>query len=303
MNYSAANGGQSLFGIGFPFLVPIAVGLVLGVVIQWLWPRTGGVGIAFWTAGTFFIMSIFTGPGMICVIMAFPIWLPMLLLGGVLSNWVIRRPLIAQAAAMLGLTILASGAWFQDSRGGYPEQRFTVERSVVIAAAPDGVWPHLLRLNNLTLAEGKRTLAHDWLGVPRPHEAIVEGAGVGAVRTGRWAGGVWFEEHITLWESDRRLSWRFVFPEGSTFTSIDQHIDPRGPNLIVESGGYSIEPLVNGLSRLSLHTTYSARTAVNDYASLWGVRILGDVQNNILSIIKTRAEANAVIARSSGDAA
>jgi Polyketide cyclase / dehydrase and lipid transport len=299
MNY---NGGQSLFGLGFLFLVPLAIGLVLGVVIQWLWPRTGGVGVASWAAGAFFILSIFTGSGFICVIMAFPIWLPMLLLGGVLSNWVIRRPLITQAAAILALTILASGAWLQDSRGEYPEQRFTVERSVVIAAPPEGVWPHLLRLNDLSLAEGQRTMAHDWLGVPRPLEAIVKGEGVGAVRTGRWARGVWFEEHITLWESDRRLNWRFVFPEGSTFTSVDQHIDPRGPNVIVERGGYRIEPLANGFLRLRLHTTYAARTAVNGYASLWGARILGDVQSNILSIIKARAEANALVARNSGDA-
>lgn len=301
MAYSAANGGQSLFGLGFLFLVPLAIGLVLGVVIQRLWPRTSGLGVASWAAGAIFILSIFTGPGVICVIMAFPIWLPMLLLGGVLSNWVIQRPLITQAAAMLIITILAGGAWLQDSREEYLEQRFTVERSVVIAAAPEGVWPHLLRLNGLTRAEGQRTVSHDWLGVPRPLEAIVRGEGVGAVRTGRWDGGVWFEEHVTVWESNRQLSWRFVFPEGSTFTSVDQHIDPRGPNLVVERGGYSIEPLANGFSRLSLYTTYSARTALNDYASLWGERILGDVQANILSIIKARAEANAAIARSAGD--
>lgn len=292
MDFSIARGGgQGLFGLGFLILVPFAAGAVLGVVIQRFWSSTSGVRIGLVASGIFLILSLLTGPGVICVVIAAPLWFPSLVLGGWASDWIVKRSLPAQAVVTTLVLALSCGVWAFDEAGRYPTQQYTVEREVTVTASTEEVWPHLLRLESLALREGRRTFSHDVLGVPRPVEAIVLGEGLGAVRTGRWSGGVWFEEYIVGWVGERQLDWAFVFPEGSTFASIDQHIDPRGPNVVIERGGYRLDALPDGSTRLRLYTTYTLSTAVNGYAEQWAQRILGDVQSNILEIAKVRAEA------------
>ena len=61
--------------------------------------------------------------------------------------------------------------------------------------------------------------------------------------------------------------------------------------LKIDSGYYMITPLTDKTTRLTLRTNYIAKTHVNAYAELWGEILLGDIQNNILAIIKQRAEA------------
>ena len=52
-----------------------------------------------------------------------------------------------------------------------------------------------------------------------------------------------------------------------------------------------------GRTLLTLRTNYIAKTHVNPYARLWGEILLGDIQSNVLAIIKQRAEGRASQAR------
>lgn len=56
------------------------------------------------------------------------------------------------------------------------------------------------------------------------------------------------------------------------------------------TGGYDTQPLAPDLTRITLHTRYAVRTPVNAYAALWGEMFLGDLENNLLAVIKGRAE-------------
>jgi hypothetical protein len=289
--HASSGAGSSLFGLGFLFVVPFGIGVVLGVISQRLWPdTTSGLRVGLWIAGVFFVLSFVSGPGVLCVIMAAPFWLTGLVLGALSSNWIVQRKLPEQVATVAIIVAFAGGVMAFDGRDQFPVSRFTVERTIIVAASPERIWPQLLRLDGIEPEDGEWTISHAVLGVPRPTEAVVRGVGVGAVRTGRWGNKVWFEEHIVGWTQNSSLDWRFVFPAGSTLTSVDQHIDPRGPNVVVERGGYALEPLPSRATRVRLHTTYSVRTGVNAYASMWAQRILGDVQTNILAIVKDRSE-------------
>jgi hypothetical protein len=52
-----------------------------------------------------------------------------------------------------------------------------------------------------------------------------------------------------------------------------------------------MRPLAPNAAELTLNTRYIAKTHVNLYAEAWAEILMGDIQNNILAIIKKRAEA------------
>ena len=67
-------------------------------------------------------------------------------------------------------------------------------------------------------------------------------------------------------------------------------MSPDGKFLKIDTGDYTIRQVGPGLTQLTLNTRYIAMTHVNLYARLWGEFLLGDTQDNILTIIKDRAE-------------
>jgi hypothetical protein len=70
----------------------------------------------------------------------------------------------------------------------------------------------------------------------------------------------------------------------------DEHIAPDGPLLKIDTGDYRLTPLPDGTTRLTLRTNYVAMTHVN-FARWWGELLLGDIQDNVLAVVKQRAEA------------
>jgi len=111
------------------------------------------------------------------------------------------------------------------------------------------------------------------------------------VRTALWGDHVNFDEHITRWQPGHILGWTFAFTNTSLLDYTDKHISPDGQFLKVDAGDYTIQRLSTKQTLLILHTHYVAMTHVNLYAEIWGQLFLGDVENNILAIIKHRAEA------------
>ena len=141
---------------------------------------------------------------------------------------------------------------------------------------------------DIDAAEGVWTVSQSLLGLPRPTGAKLTGRGEGAVRDAEWQGGVRFREIVTRWQPDRALQWRFSFPDASIRLRTDEHIDPHGRHLWIESGGYDLIPTQDGGTKIRLWTRYRAATPLNAYAAMWGEMILGDIQNNVLAIVAGR---------------
>ena len=108
------------------------------------------------------------------------------------------------------------------------------------------------------------------------------------MRHAQWGENITFEEHIIDWQENEALSWEFVFPNDSISRYTDQHISPEGRHLRIQEGGYRLEPLSDGRTRLTLYTDYEAQTPMNTYAAIWGEIFLGGIQANILEIIEGR---------------
>lgn len=228
--------------------------------------------------------------GLICVVMLAPIWLLAAALGSISVNRLRATFKERYRLNSILLVILPFAALAVDANLPPQPDRFTVARSIAIDATPETVWPHLLQLDHLGADEGVWNITQNVLGIPRPSSAVVTGDGRGAVRAARWGENIRFEEHIIEWRASERLSWSFVFPDDSISRYTDPHIHPDGLTLKIATGAYQLRRLPDGATELRLETDYIARTPLNLYAAVWGELVLGDIQTNILAVVKDRAE-------------
>jgi hypothetical protein len=172
-----------------------------------------------------------------------------------------------------------------------PHEQVLLSRSILVHATPSEIWPYAVSNHLINEEEGRWTITHSIIGIPRPRGTVMKGTGVGAVRTAYWGNGINFEEQIIEWAPGQALGWKFRFPNTSLQDYADEPISPDGQFLKIESGGYIIHQISSETSQLTLSTRYIAMTHVNLYAKLWGELLLADIEENILTIIKNRSEA------------
>lgn len=240
------------------------------------------------------LVSVFAlREGIICVLMLSPIWLGSGLVG-TLALEAIRdaagdgggkQRIYAHAILALPLAIMSIEASLP-----VPEAHHRVERSVIIDAPAEAIWPLMQGMGNIGPDEGKRTFSQDIAGLPRPLEARLEGRGIGARREGYWEKGIHFTETVDVWVPLRQIGWTFDFSDSEGWEFTDTHLHPASEHMHIERGGYRLDPMADGRQRLTLHTDYSARTNLNAYAALWGELFLGDISDNLLATIRDRAE-------------
>jgi hypothetical protein len=241
------------------------------------------------TVGAIVIGAVALQEGVICILMLSPIWLIMGLIGSALTYALRRRIRDGRkyCAAWLALPLVALQI---EPMIPLPIDRVSVERSAVIEASPEELWPLLRGIPDVRPGEGRWNLSQDIIGVPRPRGAKLVGEGVGATRLAWWTRDIRFSEVITDWEKNRRIGWRFVFDDIDAWRFTDRHLMPNSRYVRIESGGYTLNPIDARRTRVTLSTTYRMRTPVNSYSALWGEFFLGDLENNLLALVKQRAE-------------
>lgn len=230
--------------------------------------------------------------GVICILMLTPLWLISGLAGAGLT-YSIRKRLRAKAEARLFCTaalVLPLLALQVEPLLPLPRNEARVTRSLVIHATPDRLWPLLRGIADVRPGEGQWNLTQDVIGVPRPLGASLQGDGLGAIRDARWGQHIRFTERIIGWAPGERIRWRFVFDDMHGWDITDRHLLPNTDLFRVIDGGYRVEPLGAGAVRLVLDTRYAIRTPVNAYARAWGELFLGDLEDNLLALVKARAE-------------
>lgn len=234
--------------------------------------------------------AYFLREGVICLIMLAPLWLGFGWLGAYLMRRYRRAPTYKSTfhSTLLFLPLLSGGL---ESQIPVSHDRVTLTRQVVIKATPEEIWPYAVSNPHIAASEGRWTFTQSVLGLPRPRATTLTGTGQGAVRTAWWGDKINFDERITHWEPGRRLGWSFTFTNTTLQDYTDKHISPDGEFLKIDTGDYTLTPLADGSTRLTLRTNYIAKTHVNLYAAFWGEILLGDIAGNILTIIKQRAEA------------
>jgi hypothetical protein len=287
----AANSGrfQSLFAVmtlSFLLLVPIVIGYL--TVRPHPYPSWAYRLLAPWlpTVLSVIVCAAVGWEGTICIVMGLPLLLIFSSLGGVLGAIVPARGPAGAASAML-LPFLLAPVEQQIPR---PDNLHEVHTSISIDASPAAVWAEIVQVPPIQPDEQKPAL-FTRLGFPRPVSATLSTPGVGAVRHARFERGVLFLETVTDWIPEKRLRFTIAAQTDSIPAStLDPHVTIGGPYFDVLSGRYDIRAAPDGGVVLDLTSELRVSTHFNLYATPWADAIMRSIQENILEVIRTRAE-------------
>jgi len=286
---------NGLVSFSFLLVLPAAISAFVAYVADPWGERTlrAYLQVPFWLGLAVVLLSIFVlREGVICILILSPLWLASGMAGAAMT-YRIRQKLHdgkTYCAALLALPLTAMQI---EPFVPLPEASYTVTRAILIAAPPAQIWPLLRGIPDVHPGEGRWNISQDLIGVPRPIGARLVGVGIGAERHAVWEHNISFKERIIDWEPDARISWRFIFDTVDAWGYTDRHLMPNSAYFRVTQGGYQVVPLGSNRSRVVLETSYWIKTPVNAYSALWGELFLGDLENNLLALVKQRADSMA----------
>jgi hypothetical protein len=279
--------GEDAFGvmtIGFLFVVPIVIGYL--TVRPMREPSMKMSIFAPWLTCLLVVLGSLVGgfEGAICIVLATPVMLVLSTLGGILAASQIGRARVTLPAFL----VLPWAVMGLESITTVPVKLVTTTTSVEIAAEPSTIWPLVVSVDSIRPAERRRAL-FSTIGFPQPIAATLDHPGVGGMRTASFERGVVFRELIIDWNPEKRI--RFTI-DASTVPSkaLDEHVRIGGPYFDVLTGTYELRPLSPSRTLLVLTSEHRVSTRFNPYASWWADRIMSSIQENILHVLRARAE-------------
>ncbi|MBS1826546.1 MAG: SRPBCC family protein [Acidobacteria bacterium] len=275
---------SGIYGWTIFALLPVAAG-ALGVWITS--PTSGGraamVGGATVLASSLLFLLIGL-EGMICILMAAPLTVPLGVIGGLLAY----RTMSSKAASqgMMALLLLPPATLTWDVT--VPPQEFAVQTQLEIDASPEQVWPHVIRFSELPEPE-------EWFfraGLAYPKRARIEGTGAGAIRYCEFSTGP-FVEPIEVWDEPHLLRFRVTanpapMEEWSPYRQvIPKHLHGY---LVSKRGQFRLTALDTGRTRLEGTTWYQHGLWPAEYWRWWSDAIIHRIHLRVLNHIRTLAE-------------
>jgi hypothetical protein len=249
------------------------------------------IGAAFLTLTAILtILGFAAMEGVICVLMAAPFVGLLGIIGALLGHWLATltsRPAYqVQSAAWLAVIVCAAG----ESITPPAPLEDVVSSEVVINATPAEVWKQLKDIRDLPAPTEPLFV----FGVAHPLEAYVVGeGGVGAARVCRLSTGD-MPERISIWKPEQELKFTVLDTPATmreaTFFGRDldgAHLHTTYTSL---DGGFRLEPLPDGRTRLIGTSRYLLTIAPASYWNIWTRHIVGQVQLRVMNHVKAKTE-------------
>lgn len=282
-----------LMTMSFMFIVPFVVGLITAYHHDTI---TSSRKIAMITMPVFAIIgligiSVLSGQeGIICALMALPVFLFMVLIGGLIGVRIFKRnrnKLYVSAFALLPFLLAPL-----ENQLGLTDKIFAEHTTIEINANSQNVWNNITRVKNISEEENNHSL-FQFMGFPRPIEAELDTIAVGGIRKAIFARGLFFTETVTKVEPFKILAFDIkADPNSIPPKALDEHVLVGGKYFDVLEGKYEIEQVNDNKIILHLTSQFRLSTRFNFYSGLWSKLIMKDIQENILDIIKRRSEAD-----------
>lgn len=222
----------------------------------------------------------FAWEGVVCIVMAFPIAVPMTMFGAYVGYLLElskpRQTGFAVVALPALLPLLVAGEATMPPRAPL----YAARTSIVVDAPPERVWQNVIAFRDIDEAP-------EWYfraGIAYPLRAKITGSGVGAKRYCVFTTGA-FVEPIEVWDPPRRLRFsvtsnpppmRELSPYGDVHPAhLDGFLASRG-------GQFELEPLPGGRTRLSGTTWYQHHLWPAAYWRLWSDAIIHRIHLRVL---------------------
>jgi hypothetical protein len=228
------------------------------------------------------MMLLFALEGIVCIVMALPLAIPLGSLGAVAGKLIAaerRDSSPALLAIMLAISPVASLE--------KPPLR-EVLSMVEIDASPADVWPHVLSFSELD----EPLQWYFRLGIAYPVRAQIAGRGKGAVRHCEFSTGA-FVEPITAWEEPSRLAFDVAsqpapLTEWSPYRVV--YAEHLQGTLRSRRGEFRLIALPGGRTRLEGRTFYELSMAPQPYWAMFGDAIIHRIHDRVLQHIRTEVE-------------
>ena len=238
------------------------------------------------------VIALLAWEAWICIVMAAPFFLVMSSAGGALVCLIARRKSANRSSnASLMALVLLSPYLVAPLEHQLPvtDSIRTVSSQVLIEADAATVWRNITSVSRIGEQEHGWSFYHV-AGLPRPIAATLSHQGVGGMRRAIYEQGLRFNETVTVWEPQRRLSFT-IDPDTSAVASATLPLRGiGGPFFTTLDGAYTIEPLDDRRVILHFSSRHRLSTHFNAYGGLWTDLIMSDLQRHILEIVKGRSE-------------
>lgn len=293
-SYLSANVMET-YGLGIYLLVPFIGGTISAIVFNRKGrKRLGESASVAVVAGcvSLFAFLIVGFEGVLCLVMAAPVVIPLFVLGGLLG-YAIGRAIgqrFASDITTLILVLLIPGFMGFESQLEKDIRIRSESTSIIIEGDPSEVWHEVVEFSPIPEPE-------DWMfriGIAYPTHAEIEGTGVGAIRYCYFSTGA-FVEPITHWEENRRLAFD-VSEQPTPMTEISPYTRIHPPHLdwAVRSqrGEFLINDLGDGRVELVGTTWYITTMEPEPYWSWIAGKLVHKVHHRVLEHIKSSVESS-----------
>jgi hypothetical protein len=285
-----SSGSFMIMTIGFVFFLPFAIGMLHVFLRQRDGMRSFAQSIfePMMPASICLMLSLLIGwEGTICLIMAFPIVLVLSGLGGLAMRLILNSQ--QKNLIFVAFMVLPMPLSLLEQSIDSPQEKRVVTNTIRINATAQTVWKKIVRVEKITEPQESVFFA---LGFPRPIEAVLSGDGIGQTRLATFERGLQFVETVTDWKQDEKLGFTIkADPKMTPLTTLDEHVTVGGAFFDVMSGTYEIRKANEREVDLVLYSEHRISTHFNFYSRIWSDFLMSEIQQNILKVIKGRAEA------------
>ena len=237
------------------------------------------------------VLFAFALEGIICLVMAAPLALPLGALGGAIGKFIAdttRRPLRGTLAVLFVLPGLSGIETF-----AHPHSDWLVETEIHIDANIDQVWDCVIHFPDLPQPEA---WYYRW-GIACPLRAEISGTGVGAVRRCIFTTGI-FVEPITTWDAPHHLAFDVTHQPAPMFEMSPYHnLHPPHLDGALRStrGEFALTPDPQGGTLLIGRTWYQIDMFPHAYWTLWTDMFIHRIHHRVLQHIKLKAENERIV--------
>lgn len=235
-----------------------------------------------------FFSIFFLREGTICVVMALPLLIVMVLIG-IITMWLMCRFLWQPSEKIYSIAFLPLifSAILPDMSSVYYGK---TQRSVVIHAPAEKVFYAIQHIGKVQPQEVEKNFIFT-MGFPKPTFGMTKQAGSETIRYIQWQRGVHFKEVVDNNRPPYALGWTYQFqPDSFPKGSMDDHVKIGGEYFNLLKTDYKLNKIDDNTTEVTLIIDYKLSTEYNWYSKIWANYVLNQFSDVVMNIHKNRLE-------------